>query len=253
MQVLLDVECHLTGPFQENSYVLKCPASRRFAVVDPGLDIANRCRELIALGWEMERVLLTHAHLDHVWGLPALLRVREVPFHLHPADLPLFHGIPLQAQMFSVPNVEPMPAPDPAHYIQTGDTVRVGEAELFVFHTPGHAPGHVCFYWGEASPSMPRETGHREADAEAELSVANAQADGDCLVGDLVICGSTGRTDLPGGDFRALLHSIQRRLFRLPANTRLYPGHCGESSVGHEIATNSVVGRGAPYFSAAAE
>ncbi|MGE0432929.1 MAG: MBL fold metallo-hydrolase [Planctomycetota bacterium] len=236
----LDYQQIVTTPFDENTWLLKCTATRRFAVVDPGNGSVNRVRGLINDGWTCERILLTHAHLDHVWDLPAVKELTGAPIHMHQDDVELLGHAPYQAAMFGIPGDFEMPPAEAANFLDTGDTVMVGETSLWVFQTPGHSPGSICFYRGGANPRVvPGEAGH---ESEWRLECEHPDVHGECIVGDLVICESVGRTDLPGGSERQLLHSILNRLFALPPQTQLHAGHCKSSSIAHERRHNQVVG-----------
>jgi hydroxyacylglutathione hydrolase len=148
-----------------------------------------------------------------VAGVARARRATGAPILLHPADEPLYRAAPTQAQLFGLEIEVPPPTDGP---LQAGDRISVGECEMEVRHAPGHAPGHVILV-----------------------------ADGAAIVGDCVFAGSIGRTDLPGGDFQTLMASIRSQILSLPDETRLYPGHGAETTVGHERATNPFL---APQF-----
>jgi hydroxyacylglutathione hydrolase len=196
------------GPFAENGYVAVCPATRQAVVVDPGASAPRMVAALAEEDADLVAILLTHAHLDHVEGVPRILESADVPVYLHPADRPLWDAAPQQALAFGLTAPR---LPDPDHALAHGEPFRFGEVELAVRHAPGHAPGHVIF-WHEAS--------------------------GAALVGDVIFEGSIGRTDLPGGDFRQLITSIREQVLTLPDDTRLLTGHGYETSVGWERRNN---------------
>lgn len=204
-QGALRVRGYTGGAFAENTYLIHCEDTGRGVVVDPGaatrkvLDIVDREQLRI------DAVFLTHAHLDHVEGLPDLREVLDVPIHLHPADFPLYERAADQAAAFGMRLAGTLPDIDVE--LVPGTAVPVGRCELEVRFTPGHAPGHVIFH----SPSQ-----------------------GLALVGDVVFRGSIGRTDLPGGDMQQLLASIRREILTLSDATRLYTGHGPETTVERE-------------------
>lgn len=203
------------GPFGQNGYLLTCPDTGVSAVVDPGAWVADLLAVMDREKLRVEAILLTHAHLDHVEGLPALRDVCPAPIYLHPMDQPLYDAVQAQAQAFGL-QVGALPPPD--RELHHGDQLQLGAMELEVIHAPGHAPGHVMFY-------LPSE--------------------GLALVGDVVFQGSIGRTDLPGGDFRQLMESIRSRVLTLPDETRLLPGHGPETTVARERDSNPFL---VPHF-----
>lgn len=194
------------GAFAQNGYLVSCVASRKAILVDPGGGVEEMLATARQEGLDVELIVLTHAHLDHVDGVARAKRETGAPVLLHPADEPLYHAAPAQAGWFGV-HVEPPPPID--RYLEDGGIVRFGGCELRVRHTPGHSPGHVILV-----------------------------GDGVALVGDVVFAGSIGRTDLPGGDFQQLMQSIRTHVLTLPDETVLYCGHGPETTVGHERVAN---------------
>jgi hydroxyacylglutathione hydrolase len=194
------------GSFAQNGLVVWCADTRKGILVDPGAAVGEMIDAAKAAELEIEKIVLTHAHLDHVDGVARAKRETGAPILLHPDDEPLYRAAPTQAQWFGVRLETPPPVDGP---LGQGDVIRFGGCELEVRHTPGHAPGHVILV-----------------------------GDGLAIVGDCVFAGSIGRTDLPGGDFQTLMSSIRQQILTLPDETRLYPGHGPETTVGHERATN---------------
>jgi glyoxylase-like metal-dependent hydrolase (beta-lactamase superfamily II) len=194
------------GRFVQNCYVVGDERSRECAVIDPGEEAALIGRTLSDLRMRPVGIWLTHAHIDHVLGVPELKRMTGAPVYLHPADRPLYDRAADQAVVFGM-RTGPLPAPDRdfAH----GDAVRVGNLEFVVRHTPGHSPGSVSLVGCGAA-----------------------------FVGDVLFQGSVGRTDLPGGDWETLLHSIQQELLSLPDDTIVYSGHGAQTTIGRERAAN---------------
>ncbi len=195
------------GQFLENCYLVIDDASGACAIIDPGEDAG-----LIAFKLEAARVTpvgiwLTHAHLDHVLGVPRLRADTGAPVYLHPADRVLYDHVPEQALAFGMRPVARLPEPDKE--LIHGDVLRVGELEFRVGHAPGHSPGSVVF-----------------------------QGPGAAFAGDVLFQGSIGRTDLPGGDFETLVRSIERELLTLPDTTIVYSGHGPETTIGRERRTN---------------
>jgi hydroxyacylglutathione hydrolase len=201
------------GPFAQNGFLVACAGEGVGILVDPGAGVGEMLAAAEAQGLRIELIVLTHAHLDHVDGVPRAKRETGAPVLLHPDDEPLYRAAPVQAQWFGV-HIDPLPPVD--RPLAHGDRIRFGGCELEVRHTPGHAPGHVILV-----------------------------GDGVALVGDCVFNGSIGRTDLPGGDFQTLMRSIRAEILTLPEETVLYSGHGPETTVGHERVSNPFL---APNF-----
>jgi glyoxylase-like metal-dependent hydrolase (beta-lactamase superfamily II) len=194
------------GPFGQNGFVVSCAGSGAAILVDPGATVGEMLAAVAAARLTVEAIVLTHAHIDHVEGVPAAREATSAPIWLHRADEELYQAAPLQAQWFGV-QVGTLPPVD--RYLEDGDRIEFGECALEVRFTPGHAPGHVTLV-----------------------------GDGVALVGDCVFNGSIGRTDLPGGDLSTLMRSIRERILTLPDETLLYSGHGPETTVGHERVSN---------------
>lgn len=201
----LQVRVFTGGAFGENAYLLRCSATDAAAIVDPGAAATRILDTVRSEGLRVQAIYLTHAHLDHVEGLPEVRAALDAPVYLHPADLPLYERAPQQAEAFGMRLSGPLPKVD--EELVPGTRVDVGRHELEVRFAPGHAPGHVIFH---------------------------ASAQGIALVGDVVFAGSIGRTDLPGGDMQELLASIRSEVLTLPDDTRLLPGHGPETTVARE-------------------
>ena len=197
------------GAFAENTWLVSCARTGAGILVDPGGAAADALEAARALGIAIEQIVLTHAHVDHVEGIPLAKRETGAPILLHPADLPLYGAAPVQAQWFGL-RLEPLPPVDGE--LAEGGTVRFGECTLAIRFAPGHAPGHVMLV-----------------------------GDGMALVGDVIFAGSIGRTDLPGGDTAQLLRSIRAQVLTLPDETTLHTGHGPDTTVGHERRTNPFI------------
>lgn len=208
----LEVRGYAGGAFAQNGYLLRCATSGAAAIVDPGATTRRILDDAAALGAKVESILLTHAHVDHVEGVPLAKAETGAPVWLHADDRGLYGAAPTQAQWFGL-RMEPLPPVD--HALEHGATVRVGECSLDVRWAPGHAPGHVILV-----------------------------ADGVAIVGDVVFAGSIGRTDLPGGDFGTLMRAIREQVLTLPDETVLFTGHGPATTVGRERATNPFLADG---------
>ena len=211
-------------PFQQNCAILCCERTGRAAIVDPELTLAcDRGTTVLAevekLQVTLEKILITHAHLDHAGATAELARARALPIEgPHEDDLFWIEQMPAQARMFGFPPSERF---TPDRWLHQDDRVTVGELELQVRHCPGHTPGHVVFF-------------------EPESRFA--------FVGDVLFAGSIGRTDFPRGNHAQLIASIRHNLFPLGDDVGFLPGHGPTSTFGAERRSNpfvadSVVGR----------
>lgn len=199
-------------PFQQNCSLVWCEASGRAAFIDPGGEIEHLLAAVAAEGLTLERILLTHGHLDHVGAAQAIAQRLGVPIEGPQAeDAFWLSRLPEQAALFGFPPCEPL---QPHRWLNDGDEVRIGAETLTVIHCPGHTPGHVVFH-------SPR---HRLA-----------------FVGDVLFRGSIGRTDFPRGDLDSLLTCIRQRLFALGDDVRVVPGHGPMTSLGQERLHNPFV------------
>jgi len=199
-------------PFQQNCSVVWCPTTLRGAVVDPGGDLERILEVVEQEGVRLEKILLTHAHIDHAGAAAELARRRSLPIEgPHQDDLYWIEGMAEQGRMFGLSGAESF-VPD--RWLDQGDTVAVGDEILEVRHCPGHTPGHVVFF-------------HRSQRF--------------ALVGDVLFQGSIGRTDFPGGDYDTLIRSIRDNLFALGDDVRFVPGHGSMSTFGEEKRSNPFV------------
>lgn len=194
------------GQFVENCYFVIDDASRACAIIDPGEEAGLIVHKLAAEGVQAVGIWLTHAHIDHVLGVPRLKANTRAPVYVHPADRVLYEHVREQALAFGM-RAEALPEPDRA--LAHGDVLTVGGLEFRVRHAPGHSPGSVVF-----------------------------EGQGVVFTGDVLFQGSIGRTDLPGGDQETLIRSIERELLTLPDSTIVYSGHGPETTVGRERHAN---------------
>jgi hydroxyacylglutathione hydrolase len=211
----LKVDVFTGGAFAQNGFVVSCTSSGKGILVDPGASVGEMVRSVEASDIEIQAIIVTHAHLDHIEGVAEARRRTGARIHLHRDDLPLYGQAGVQAQMFGMPIELPPPVDE---FMTSGEVIRVGECELTVRHTPGHSPGHVTLV-----------------------------GDGLALVADCVFLGSIGRTDLPGGNFETLIASIRSQILTLPDETVLYPGHGSTTTVGHERRTNPFLAGGSSF------
>jgi glyoxylase-like metal-dependent hydrolase (beta-lactamase superfamily II) len=203
-------------PYQQNCSLIWCETTLRAALVDPGGDVEALLAAVKKSGVTLEKLLLTHGHLDHVGGALELSRRLDLPIvGPHRDDAFLLDNLPAQAEMFGFP---PATSFLPSQWLKEGDSVSVGNLALRVIHCPGHTPGHVVLY----------EPKSRHA-----------------FVGDVLFKGSIGRTDFPRGNYDDLIASIRDKLFPLGDDVAFVPGHGPMSTFGFERRHNPFVGEGA--------
>ncbi len=209
------LEMLTVGPFQENCYIVGDEESGVGAVVDPGDEAARISLAVEQTNLEIEQILLTHAHVDHVGAAAQLVEEYGCPVALHAEAEEMLQQAPTQAMMMGLKFGE---VPKVDRYIEDDEVLKVGEVELRALYTPGHAPGHLALY---------------------------AQSEGVVLSGDALFAGGVGRVDFPGGSMEVLMRSIQERLLTLPDETRVYSGHGPRTTIGDERANNPFL-RGGP-------
>lgn len=199
-------------PFQQNCSLVVCSDTRRAAFVDPGGEIDRLLAALEKSGATLEKILVTHGHIDHCGGVAELAERTGVPIEgPHREDAFWIDQLAVQATMFGVPGARRF---TPQRWLDAGDRVSVGNVEFEVRHCPGHTPGHVVF-------------------ANAGRGIA--------FVGDVLFHGSVGRSDFPRGDHDALIRSIVEQLWPLGDDVQFVPGHGPMSTFGEERRSNPFV------------
>ena len=208
-------------PLQQNCTIVWCAKTKKAAIIDPGGEIPRLLGALEAQGLTLEKIWVTHGHLDHA-GATAELKARTgVPIEgPHPDDQFWIDGIEAQGMMYGMPEAKGFVTD---RWLHDGDTVELGETTWEVIHCPGHTPGHVIFFNREARFAQ---------------------------VGDVLFKGSIGRTDFPRGNHQDLLDAITKKLWPLGDDVRFVPGHGPMSTFGEERRSNpfvadSVIGRSA--------
>ncbi|WP_419897052.1 MBL fold metallo-hydrolase [Roseomonas sp. USHLN139] len=202
-------------PFQQNCALIWDAETRRGTVIDPGGDVPRILAGLDKAGFTVERILLTHGHLDHAGGAAALKRELEarqgapVPVEgPDRRDAPLLEGLAEQGERFGIEGIESV---TPDRWLEEGETIAIAGQDFLTFHCPGHTPGHLAF----VSPALDF-----------------------AIVGDVLFRGSVGRTDFPYGDHEALIRAIKEKLLPLGDDIRFLCGHGPGSSFGEERRSN---------------
>jgi len=205
------VETIPVGPLQCNCTILGDLVSRKAIVVDPGGDAEILLERLVELNLQVERIIHTHAHLDHFLASGKMKEATGAKLALHREDLFLWDMLEDQCRMFGIP-FEPPPPPD--QWLENEEDIDLNDLQGKALHTPGHTPGSMCFLF-----------------ESQKLLIA----------GDTLFQGSIGRTDLWGGDFKKIEKSIQEKLYTLDEETSVITGHGESTSIGHEMRANSFV------------
>lgn len=212
----MEIQRFTFNPFQTNAYVWSSDGEA--VIIDPSCMTADEIGAVEAYVDEHElkvrHLLLTHAHIDHIFGCAHFVQAFGMSFQMHREDEPLLSKAEEQARMFGVAIDLPPPT---SHFLQADDVVEFGQTRLAVLHTPGHSPGSISFY------------------DENTRSVVS---------GDVLFQGSVGRTDLWRGSLPVLMRSIFGTLLPLGDEVRVYPGHGPETTIGHERESNPFLTRG---------
>lgn len=198
--------------YQQNCSILKCEETGRGAVFDPGGDVERILEAARQMDVTLEKVILTHGHMDHCAASDILRRQLDIPIEGPQREDDFWIGkLPEWCQMAGFPHAD---AFEPDRWLEDGDSVQVGAQTLEVLHCPGHTPGHVVLF-------------HRLQKL--------------AWVGDVIFQGSIGRTDFPRGNHDQLIHSIRQKLFALGDAVTFIPGHGPTSTLGRERQSNPFV------------
>jgi glyoxylase-like metal-dependent hydrolase (beta-lactamase superfamily II) len=209
---LAKIHTIVVGRLQTNCYILQ--SNTAAIIVDPGDEPDRIVRFVHDIKVNPSHIIATHTHFDHVLGVDAIRSKLSIPFLIHHDDLSMLES--MQSRVREIMGFEVPPPPKVDSYLNDGDVLKVGDETIRVLHTPGHSPGSISLV-----------------------------GDGYVLTGDALFNQSIGRTDLPGGDLKTLMHSIKDRLFKLDDDTVVYPGHGPETTIGDEKLANPFVGEAA--------
>ncbi len=203
----LDVRSFTVGPVQENAYIVRRAGAARAVLVDPGEEPDRLLGAIEQLGVQIEAILITHCHFDHIGAVAPLARATAAPVYCPEIERPVLEDIALGTP----PGFGPFESHVPDHLLAGGESLRLADLDIEVLFTPGHSPGHLTF-------SLPAHTV--------------------ILSGDVLFQGSIGRTDLPFSDHATLERSLATLIDTLPPETTVYPGHMGVTTLGRELAIN---------------
>lgn len=208
---MVHIKSFTFNPFQENTYVLY-DDSNEGIVIDPGCYEREEKEELkdfiLSEKISVKLLLNTHCHVDHVLGNKFVKEYFKVPFLIHQIEESVLRSVKAYGPAYGFNNYEET---EPDSFISENDVIKFGNTELSILFVPGHAPGHIAFYSSKHSF---------------------------CIAGDVLFYRSIGRYDLPGGDYDTLINSIHTKLFTLPENTIIYPGHGPTTTIKDEKKLN---------------
>lgn len=197
----------VNNPFQENTYIL-FDETHECIIIDPGMYTASEQNAVVNFIRDNQlkpvQLLNTHCHIDHVLGNKFIFDQYGLKPRFHNGESYVLASVPAYAPQMGM-RYDPSPLPD--HYLSETGTILFGNTELEIIYAPGHSPAHLCFY---------------------------DVADNLLIGGDVLFRGSIGRTDLPGGDYDLLIDNIKQKLFTLPDDCVVYPGHGPETTIGFE-------------------
>ncbi len=200
------IKAFSVGPFPMNTYVVHEEEGADCLLIDPSDDLHVLYNYLDENNLNPVAIINTHAHLDHIRFTSEIQKKYNLPFYLNDEELPLLENLQQQGAMFGMETAQP---PKQTHPLNEKDKFNVGSFTFAVIHAPGHSPGSMCFLFGK-----------------------------DLIGGDVLFFDSIGRTDLYKGDYNLLINSIKTKLFILPDDTRVHPGHGPSTTIGREKSSN---------------
>jgi hydroxyacylglutathione hydrolase len=203
---MIEVRAFAVGPIQENAYIVRSSAQAKSAVmIDPGEEPGRLLEAAKELGTEIEAILITHCHFDHIGAVAPIAKATGAPVYCPEIETVVLADI----MKWTMPGFGPFESWRAEHTVKGGERLRLAELDIAVLSTPGHSPGHVTYAF-----------------------------DGALLSGDVLFQGSVGRVDLPGGDWATLERSIGDLMARFERETVVHPGHMGATTLGREWDTN---------------
>jgi len=203
---MIDVRAFSVGPIQENAYIVRSsPQAKRALMIDPGEEPQRLLDAASALGAQIEAILITHCHFDHIGAVAPIAKATGAPVYCPELETAVLADI----TKWTMPGFGPFESWQAEHTVKGGERLQLADLDIEVMFTPGHSPGHVTY-----------------------------AVDGALLSGDVLFQGSVGRVDLPGGEWATLERSIGEMMGRFERETVVYPGHMGVTSLGREWDTN---------------
>ncbi len=231
---MIDVRAFTVGPVQENAYLVRADAqATRALMIDPGEEPQRLLDAASALDAEIEAILITHCHFDHIGAVAPVARATGAPVYCPEIEV----GVLADIMKWTMPGFGPFESWNAEHTVKGGERLRLADLGIEVLSTPGHSPGHVTYAISVAtgaedirSSDVPRVSSSGERIPSHVAPVL--------LSGDVLFQGSVGRVDLPGGDWQTLERSIGTLMERFERDTIVYPGHMGVTTLGREWDAN---------------
>jgi hydroxyacylglutathione hydrolase len=217
----LDVRMFTVGAIQENAYIVSVKGGKRAVMIDPGAEAERLLAAAREDGLEIEAILITHCHFDHIGAVAEVARATGAPVYCPEIERGVLADIP----SWTPPGFGPFESYEADETVKGGERLSLAGLDIEVVFTPGHSPGHVTYAIAAGA-----------SDGEGEAAAKGGERT--LLSGDVLFQGSVGRTDLPGGDWNVLERSIGGLLKAFPPQTEVYPGHMGPTTLGRELDTN---------------
>ena len=205
----MNIETIIVGPLDVNCFIISCPKTKQSAIIDPGENADDILQSIKSKSLDVKYILLTHGHFDHIGAVADISAATHSDILLHADDQEQVDAAPAHAGFFGLPVPKSFSVD---RYVNEEDTLEIGELTLTVLHTPGHSRGCVCYLGKDV-----------------------------IFAGDTLFYGGVGRTDLPGGNYQAIIQSIKEKLFALPDAMRVYSGHGPPTTIGREKKYNPFV------------